>query len=738
MTADGVQGNNLSRTLNFAHFLMSSDGRFVLFFTAADNFSGPGNDTNGTQDVYLKDMLTGELTLLSGVDGHTGDRTSQTGSLTANAKFAVFFGTSTNLLGPGADTNGKSDVFLVDLTTGTKTLVSAVTDATGHVIAQGDFNSFNGMSTPDGKLVAFDSFADNLVSGDMDPRVDGFKDVFVKNMATGQITLVSGTTDANGNTVFGNGNSDAGVISDDGRYVNFESTADNLVANDNNGAEDVFVKDLVTGKIELISKSVNGGSANADSFNMQMSGDARFLVYNSSATDILPVDTNHPEGPGDIFWYDRITGETKLVSAAADGTPGNDISLNAVISADGRYVAFDSVADNLVAGDTNNDIDVFVKDMWTGAVAMVTVNNEGVQGDAFGIHPAISADGKYIAFQGDSTNLVPGDTNDTRDVFRAFNPLYNFDPVIASNGGGATADLKVAENSTGVTNVVAADQNINQTLTYSISGGADAALFKIDANGSLSFASAPNFEKPSDANHDGFYDVQVSVSDGDFGLDTQTLKIEVTNVNETPVITSGGGGDRANYIIGDESLDERPRIVTRIQAADPDNRDVLSYSIVPGTGVDKKGKPLFSIDATTGELKFLSEPDANKTYSLAVQVSDSGGLVDTQAITIGVAPGSVLKGTAAADTFVFRSGFEHATVQSFTAGSGAGHDIIEIDHRFTGGLSEADFLASSHVADARNGRDVVINLDGPGHDHELILLQNVHKANLTVADFHFI
>lgn len=738
ITADDVQGDSLSRTLNFAHYLMSADGRYVLFMTLADNFAGPGNDTNGSQDVYLKDMRTGGLTLISGVDGHTGNGVSLTGSLTANAQFALVYGTASDLLGPGADTNGNADVFLINLTTGSKTLVSAVTDSAGNVIAQGDFDSFGGMVTPDGKLVAFDSFADNLVPGDSSSLVDGFRDVFVKNMVTGQITLVSGTTDANGNTVFGDGDSDAGIVSDDGRYVNFQSLAGNLVVGDNNGAEDVFIKDLVTGKIELISKSINGGSANADSFNLQMTGDAKFLVYNTNATDIVTVDNNHPNGPGDVIWYNRLTGETKLVSAAADGTPGDDFSGNAVISADGRYVAFDSLADNLVAGDTNGDVDVFVKDMWTGAIALVSVNNQGVQGDAFGIHPVISADGKYIAFQSDSTNLVPNDQNDARDVFRAFNPLYNFDPVITSNGGGATASVAVAENTTKVTTIVAADQNINQSLTYSISGGADAQLFKVDAGGALSFVSAPNFEKPLDANHDGFYEVQVSVTDGDFGLDTQTLRVKVTNVNEKPTIVSGGGGDRANYVVSEDSLEHRPRIVTKIEATDPDKGDVLSYSIVPGTGIDKKGHALFGIDKVSGELTFLGEPDANKTYSLTVQVTDKAGLVDTQAITVKVDPDEVLRGTGGADSFVFRSGFEHEIVQSFAPGSGQNHDIIEIDHRLTGGLSEAEFLASAHVLDARNGHDVVISLDGPGREHDQIVLQDVHKASLTASDFHFV
>lgn len=739
VTSSGLQGNGLSRTLNFSHFLTSADGNNILFWTLADNFAGPGNDTNLGQDVYLKNMLTGELKLISGVNGHTADGSSVAGSLTANSQYAVFYSLADDLLGPGADTNQSIDVFLVNLATEARTLVSAVTDAHGNVLEQGNFDSYYGMATPDGKLVTFNSYADNLVPGDTSTMtVDGHMDVFVKNMVTGQISLVSGTTDANGNTVFGNGDSDAGIISDDGRFVNFESVADNLVANDNNGAEDVFVKDLVTGKVELISKSANGGSANADSFNLQMTGSGKFLVYNSNATDILTVDLNHPDGPGDIFWYNRQTGETKLVSAAPDGAPGNDFSGNAVLSADGRYVAFDSLASNLVPGDTNDNVDVFVKDMWTGAVAMVSVNNQGVQGNAFGIHPVISANGQYIAFQSDSTNLIANDLNDTRDVFRAFNPLYNFDPVITSNGGADTARISVAENTTQVTTVVATDHNINQALSYAISGGADAKLFVMDAHGSLAFKFAPDFEHPVDANHDGVYEVQVSVSDGDYGLDTQLMRINIADVNEAPTIVSGGGGARANYVISDDSLDCRPRTVTTIQASDPDKHDVLKYSIVPGTGVDTKGHALFSIDSHSGELRFLGDPDARKDYSVTVQVTDHAGLVDTQSITVQVMAGDVYRGTGAADTFVFKPGFDHARVQSFSPGSGSGHDILEIDHSLTNGLREADFLASAHVSDARNGRDVVIDLTGPRHEHDQIVLQNVHKADLTALDFHIV
>ncbi len=134
VAANGTQGNGFSRTLNFAHSLMSADGRYVLFFTLADNFVPPGNDLNLTQDVFLKDMLTGDLQLISGIDGHTGNKASLAGSLTSNGQYAVFYSSANNLLGLGADNNNKWDVILVNLATNTRTLVSAATDSAGHVI----------------------------------------------------------------------------------------------------------------------------------------------------------------------------------------------------------------------------------------------------------------------------------------------------------------------------------------------------------------------------------------------------------------------------------------------------------------------------------------------------------------------------------------------------------------------------------------------------------------------------
>jgi VCBS repeat-containing protein len=208
-------------------------------------------------------------------------------------------------------------------------------------------------------------------------------------------------------------------------------------------------------------------------------------------------------------------------------------------------------------------------------------------------------------------------------------------PVITSDGGNAGAALGIAENSTAVTTVTSHDVDSGATASYAIAGGADAALFTIDTTtGALSFLSAPNYEAPADANADNVYDVVVQVSDGT-ATDSQALAVSVTNVNEAPAITSNGGGATAAV-----SVAENTSSVTTVAATDPDASTTLSYSIVGGADA-----ALFSINASTGALSFVSAPNyeapgdsgGNNVYDVTVQVSD-GALTDAQAIAVSVTP----------------------------------------------------------------------------------------------------
>ena len=217
------------------------------------------------------------------------------------------------------------------------------------------------------------------------------------------------------------GPSGAPLISADGSTVVFQSAADNLVAGDTNGDDDVFATPATGGPPQLISQAPDGEPADGSSTPLAISADGRFVVFASTADNLGAVV---PRGVVEIYVFDRETGGTELVSKATTGTPGNRSSGGAAISADGRYVAFASAASNLVSSDTNGAVDVFVRDRLHGTTGRVDVGARGVQanGAADPQVVSMSADGSVIAFSSAATNLVPRDINGQWDVFVRYRP----------------------------------------------------------------------------------------------------------------------------------------------------------------------------------------------------------------------------------------------------------------------------------------------------------------------------
>src|SRR5256712_380330 len=212
----------------------------------------------------------------------------------------------------------------------------------------------------------------------------------------------------------GNGGSFDPAISADGRFVAFDSVASNLVAGDTNAAFDVFVRDRKTGKTRRVSVDSHGAQGNGDSFDPAISADGRFVAFDSVASNLVAGDTN---AASDVFVRDRKTGKTRRVSVASHGTQGNGASFGPSISADGRFVAFTSAASNLVAGDSNEAYDVFVRVRKTAKPSPASLDSHGAQGNGESFNPAISADGRFVAFRSSASNLVAGDTNGAADVF---------------------------------------------------------------------------------------------------------------------------------------------------------------------------------------------------------------------------------------------------------------------------------------------------------------------------------
>jgi Tol biopolymer transport system component len=328
-----------------------------------------------------------------------GNNISDYPSLSTDGRYVAFSSTATNLV--AGDTNIKEDIFVRDRTAGNTERVSI---SNGEAQANGA--SYSPDISADGRFVVFESLAANLVSGD----TNGMVDIFVRDRALGTTVRVSRST---GGTQ-ANGNSEAPAISADGRYVVYSSDATNLVSGDTNAQPDIFLRDLVAGTTSRVSITDSEAQANGGSLFPSISADGRYVAFQSDATNFWGLDAN---GSADIYFRDRQAGNTGRVSVNNDGTMGNDGSWNPSISGDGQYIAFQSDATNLVDGDTGGHSDIFVHQLETGFTYRVSLNSSEVAGNGSSFFPKISANGRFIAFASVATNLVASDTNGTWDIF---------------------------------------------------------------------------------------------------------------------------------------------------------------------------------------------------------------------------------------------------------------------------------------------------------------------------------
>ena len=247
---------------------------------------------------------------------------------------------------------------------------------------------------------------------------NGVGDVFVHDLLTSTTRRVSLAT---GGFQAETGASTGPALSGDGRYVAFDSGASDLVPNDTNEASDAFVRDRRSGTTRRVNVGPGGIQSNGQvGGRVAISADGRLVAFNSNATNLVPGDTN---GTYDVFIHDRDTDTTRRVSVGPGGVQGNGFSFPPTLSADGHFVAFPSDATNLVRRDTNGSLDVFVRNLKQGTTQRGSVGPGGVQADDASIDPTISAHGQFVAFVSNATNLVRRDTNGAADVFvRIFAP----------------------------------------------------------------------------------------------------------------------------------------------------------------------------------------------------------------------------------------------------------------------------------------------------------------------------
>jgi uncharacterized repeat protein (TIGR01451 family) len=371
---------------------LSADGRYIAL-TAPASFIG---------SIFVYDRIANTATniLPTNANGTTPE-------ISANGRYVVFRSSATNLI--SNDANGvTTDIFVYDRQNQTFELISKSSQG-----LQGNDLSYFSAISADGNVIAFSSAASNLVAND----TNGYADIFVHNRKTGKTSRVSvSSSGTEGNSGIGaTGTLD---ISGDGRYVVFSSPSNNLASNDTNTTEDIFLYDTKTATTTAVSAIVRDTptSVSGKSTQPSISGDGRFIAFQSGSSKLVATDTD--DFVSDIFVYDRVT---KLNSKVTVNSNGQSVLPH--ISADGRFVAFLSQASNLVVNDTNNAWDTFLYDRKTGKTSRINVTSTGLQslGDAipsYVARPDLSADGRFIAFESGAKDLTSDDADSAMtDVF---------------------------------------------------------------------------------------------------------------------------------------------------------------------------------------------------------------------------------------------------------------------------------------------------------------------------------
>jgi uncharacterized repeat protein (TIGR01451 family) len=397
VSSAGEEGNDTSGFLSPP--AISTDGRFVAFDSTATNLIEGGNLPF---NIFVHDRQTGVTEIVSvSSNGRQGEGLSSFPDISADGRFVAFDSDAENL---ARDRNGITDVFRHDRETGETILVSVTSDE-----EQGGASSHAPAISADGNFIVFHANS-ALVPEDTNENTD----VYVRDVQAGTTALVSVALDGTA----GNNTSFIQDISADGRFVAFVSAATNLIENDvvDNEAN-VYVRDLVAGTTELVSVGTDGTRANVGFFDIpSISADGRYVAF-STFDSLVPEDTR--SFSLDIYLRDRVAGTTELISVNSDEVPGDGRSESPSVSADGRYVAFQSDSANFATeqGSIFPDEDIFVRDRVAGTTVRVSESSAGEEGNARSIGNAISGDGLVTVFGSEASNLVPNDTNGVKDIF---------------------------------------------------------------------------------------------------------------------------------------------------------------------------------------------------------------------------------------------------------------------------------------------------------------------------------
>jgi Tol biopolymer transport system component len=682
-SSDGDPANDYATGL-----VISADGHTVAFYTAADNLVEGDTQLcdNGKwncRDVFVHDLLTGETALVSrNANGVGGDDDSWTPSLSADGRYVAFASAADNLLEGNPDSppiSGDMDrIYVHDRQTGQTTLASVNSDGAP---ASSNSVSASPSISGDGQLVAFLSSDLNLTPDDSDST-----GIYVHNRVTGQTILVSRSTAG----APGNATSWKPVISSDGSAVAFGSAATNLVADDNNGVEDIFVHDLATGQTALASRRQSGAPGDGDSWSPAISGDGQVIAFETYATNL--GDGGLADGLLDVAVHDRATGETVYLTARPPTLQGNSESRSSAVSAGGRFVAFESYASNLVPGDTNGRWDIFVRDMQTGQTALI---GRGAQATGESRNPAISADGRFVAFE--STAEAGGSLNSNSNVF------------VHDRQTGATALISRPMNGLAPAEGASRNPSLSADGRYVVFDSSAANLVAGDAN----------------------QDTDIFVYDSQTGA--------MTRIPRSPA----GDSDWVFPCCAVISADGRYVAFAA---------DVL-YSSQPGWPVQDYIRQVFVHDRATGEtvmVSFGADQPANDTASGAPSISADGRTVAFHSGADDLVAGDT---NSTYDIFVYDLNTGQRTLISrHTAGAlgnaGSRNPTLSPDGRYVAFQSDADNLVDDDdndlpdvfIHDRQAGQTTLVSRDGsgaPGRGHSFepaIAAGGAHVAFWSDAD----
>src|SRR3954464_10790344 len=378
-----------------------ADGRFVAFSSWADNLVR--NDANDNADIFVRDLQAGTTRLVSvASDGTQANGASFTPSISADGDVVAFRSDATNLV--ANDREGHTDVFVHTMSTGQTIRVSQKPSGLGA-----NRDSIEPAISANGKVVAFSSLAHNLVPQPVD-ATGLCCDIFVSHLATGHITL--------GDPMLtGGGASDSflPVLSATGRYLAFGSWGCGIAKDiECLDESNVYELDLKTDTMSLVSHPYSGSVGFGCGANPAISADGTEVAFISDGNNLVPNDTNQAY---DVFLRDMTTGECDGVSLTSKGEQTNGGLGRVTMSGDGRYVVFPSDAWNIVPNDTNGVSDIFVHDTRTGKTFRASVSNTGAEANSYSGNAMISADGHLVVFESDASNLAGRDKNVTTDIY---------------------------------------------------------------------------------------------------------------------------------------------------------------------------------------------------------------------------------------------------------------------------------------------------------------------------------